>query len=78
MMRACARGYTEHSCCACRAQSVTAATQQPCWLSLSGAHEAMLMEDTSRVMDCLSPVPLGRRPGRQGDSGGIACHLTFT
>ena len=42
-----------------RARSVTAGTQQPCWPSPSGAHEAMLMEDTSSVMDWLSPVPLG-------------------
>ena len=38
----------------------------------------MLMEDTSSVMDWLSLVPLGRRLGRQGDSGGIARHSTFT
>ena len=57
---------------------MTAGTQQPCWPSLSGAHEAMLMEDTSSVMDWLSPVPLGLRNGRQGDSGRVARHSTFT
>ena len=57
---------------------MTAATQQPCWPSLSGAHEAMLMEDTSSVMDWLSPVPLGLRNGRQGGSGRVARHSTFT
>ena len=61
-----------------RARSVTAGTQQPCWPSPSGAHEAMLMEDTSSVMDWLSPVPLGLRNGRQGDSGRVARHSTFT
>ena len=38
----------------------------------------MLMEDTSSVMDWLSPVPLGLRNGRQGDSGRVARHSTFT
>ena len=36
------------------------------------------MEGTSGVMDWLSLVPLGRRLGHQGDSGGIARHSTFT
>ena len=36
------------------------------------------MEDTSSVMDWLSPVPLGLRNGRQGDSGRVARHSTFT
>ena len=57
---------------------MTAGTQQPCWPSPSGAHEAMLVEDTSSVMDWLSPVPLGLRNGRQGDSGRVARHSTFT
>ena len=41
-------------------------------------YEAMLMEDTSSVMDWLSPVPLGLRNGRQGGSGRVARHSTFT
>ena len=50
-------------------------TQQPCWPSPSGAHEAMVIEDTSSVMGWLSPVPSGPRHGRQGERGG---HSTFT
>ena len=53
-------------------------TQQPCWPSPSGAHEAMVIEDTSSVMGWLSPVPSGPRHGRQGERGGVTRHFNVS
>ena len=45
---------------------------QPCWPSLAGAPEAMLMEETLFMMGWLSLVRSSLRYGRQGERGGVA------
>ena len=56
------------------ARSVKATARQPCWPSLAGAPEAMLMEETLFMMSWLSLVLSTPRYGRQGERGGVARH----